>query len=156
MVVKEGPHAEAALTESGHGIPADVPGRALSDVGTGVITTPLLARLKTYPGSIYLMRLRAPLSPETAAAVAAAARARAGTEYPSEADLVVSTLLARPSPAPKMTCYEYVAELMRAARLPGAPPVTSMIRAGEEVRALSGAGPYEPICELLYDIDANR
>lgn len=144
--------AQCLLAETGGGVPpGTIPGYELD---AGVVISPLLARLKTYPGCFYLMKLAQPLSAAAASAIATEAAACVGEPYPSNLEIAES-LLAR---KPVRHCYGFVSDLLAAAgaahidRHAGSPLLTVC----DEVLALAGPGKlYEPIHELLYDIDAN-
>jgi hypothetical protein len=144
--------ARCLLTETGGGVPPGInPDYVL---GPGVVVTPLLARLKNYPGRCYLMKLAQPLTAAAAAAIVTEAYAHVGEPYPKYLEFVTAVLAHRPL----QHCYGFVADLLAAGgaahidRQAGV-PLLSVIH---NVLALAGPGKvYEPIREILYDIDAH-
>lgn len=141
----------------------------------GAVLSPLLPRLKCYPGTAYLMRLApgagAPGAPEgegaaepgagPAAAIEAAVAARLGRPFAHPASILLAALLRRPT----FHCYGLVSQLIDAAlRREDAPPLSSASVLGvvPAVEALQGAPlldaggarySYRPLVEIVYDID---
>lgn len=152
---------EILLAESSGGAPA---GRLAADyyLPDGVTTTPLLARLRSYPGEAYLMRLAAPLSAEAGARIDAAACALEGRPFAPPLQMLFGFL----GDKKIAHCYNLVAELLTAAGLKpdnaaplnrlGAMSVPAAIcRLGlESVPLFDAAGNacrYERPAKLLYD-----
>ena len=151
---------EILLAEASGGAPTGrlAAGYHLPD---GVALTPLLARLRSYPGEAYLMRLAAPLSAEAGAQIDAAACALEGRPFAPPLQLLFGVL----GDKKIAHCYNLVAELLTAAGLrTGAAPLNGLgamsvpgaiCRLGlESVPLFDAAGAtirYERPAKLLYD-----
>jgi len=120
---------------------------------SGVNLTPLLARLKLYPGSIFVMKLNKRLTDSQRNAIAMAAKNRLDIPYPSIPQLMVSAILSRPVPH----CFNHVIALMHAADVDplfGQMLKQDVITICRSVINLSKMKKmYRPIVEVLYDID---
>jgi hypothetical protein len=138
----------------------------------GVVISPLLARLKYYPGTAFVMRLegesdqygvpRRGLSSRAADAIERALAERLGRPFDPPASILLSTLLGQPA----FHCYGLVSQLIDAAlRSEGAPPLSSASVLGvvpavvglQGVPLVDAEGAryrYRPIVEVLYDIDS--
>ena len=145
----------------------------------GVVVSPLLTRLKYYPGTAYVMRLAgdsgAGLSERSTASIESTLAALMGRPFDPPASILLATLLGQPT----FHCYGLVAQLVEAA-LRAAPESESESRRGADsgsplglsgasvlgvvpaVVALQGAPlvdadgaryRYRPLVEILYDID---
>ena len=120
----------------------------------GVNMTPLLARLKLYPGSIFIMKLIKKLTEPQKNAIILAAKDRFNIPYPSIPQIMVSAVLSRPVPH----CFNHVIALMHAAEVDplfGQMLKQDVITICRSVVDLSKMKKmYRPIVEVLYDIDA--
>lgn len=148
----------------------------------GVVVSPLLARLKYYPGSAYVMRLAAEsgagLSERSAAAIERALAALMGRPFDPPASILLATLLGQPT----FHCYGLVAQLVDAAlrgvseseydsrsdsvsdsgvplglgsaSVLGVVPAVVALQGAPLVDADGARYRYRPIVEVLYDIDS--
>jgi len=139
----------------------------------GAVLSPLLARLKYYPGAAYVMRLSridnlsSSLSHEAAAAIDSALSARLGRPFAPPASIMLATLLGQPT----FHCYGLVSQLVDAAlrradaASEGAPPLSSesvlgvvpAVAALQNAQMVDASGAryvYRPLVEILYDIDS--
>jgi len=162
---------EILVAEATGGIP-DGQLAAGYQLPAGVSVSPLLPRLKLYPGDAYLMRLAAPLPAGVEAALNAAVASRVGRPFASPFQLVTAVL----SGTPANHCFSLVGELLGAAGLrrapavPGEAPVplcaAGAVGVQRAICALGGAGDaahlvaadgatvrYRPTVQLVYDID---
>jgi len=161
---------EVLIAEATGGVP-DGQLAAGYQLPAGVSLSPLLPRLKLYPGGTYLMRLATPLPPAAEVALAAAAAARVGRPFASPLQLIGGVLRG----APADHCFGLVGELLGAVGLQRAPPAPGGAPAplcaagaigiqraicalgeagGSRLLAADGAAVlYRPTVELVYDID---
>jgi hypothetical protein len=138
----------------------------------GVSLSPLLPRLKLYPGGTYLMRLATPLPPGAEAVLATAAASRVGRPFAPPLQLINAVLRG----APADHCFGLVGELLgtiglqRAPAAPGGAPaplcaagaigvqraICALGEVGDAAHLVATDGAavlYRPTVELVYDID---
>jgi hypothetical protein len=145
---------------------AIMPGRSAAGAPTsthqtlpsGAAAAPLLTRLKYYNGSVYVMRLSRPLSPDSEERLCAeAGRLHAAKHaYPTPAQFVAELVTGQPTQA--RHCFRHAADLLAAAGLMPAAG-RGLFQVWHAIcelprRRLPGGYRYGAPAEVLYDIGA--
>lgn len=163
VLLREGEIVRVSESQPGLGLMPD-PARPGADrlMHRGADLTPLLTRLKYYPGDCYVLRLSRPLDSEREEALRrrAAALSREEYPYPGKAQLVLGFF---GWATESRHCFQHVAHLLDSAGL-GPLDRGPLSEAGftgvcREIcelpgRPLPGGYSYAPPLQLVYDVDA--
>lgn len=161
-VIVEDPSGGLHTAESIGGLICHDPTDGLDiEAPDGTAVLPLLARLKTYPGTPFVHSLKRTLTPAQKAALWDAA-SNHYIPYMSAKSLAVAGFLRSTWTRDEMHCWQYVLWLLQAADVAplgrewdlGAISVLKELKKLDRT-PLRGANQFAPAMQLIYDIDLN-